>query len=199
MKRVLLLAVAAVGCFAGCAQALAAATAQADVSLTVDQRAGIDVVSPLVLPIVSTTAVVPVARVTAPPTTVGATSTSGTTGVSGTGVTNSATTTTTTTGAAAPAPLSNATLTIYGQSGDAVSMAVPQTFQVTRAGGTETLTVKTNTNSEYALAGNGVVLGGAQNADTMSVNIGGSLSVASNDQLVPGSYDGLLVVVVQYN
>ncbi|MDB5477363.1 MAG: hypothetical protein JWP49_2874 [Phenylobacterium sp.] len=189
MKRVLLLAVAAVGCFAGCAHALAAATAQADVSLTVDQRAGIDVVSPLILPTVSTTAVVPVTRVTSPSTTVGGPAVSGA----------AVSTTTTTAGGAAAAPLSNATLTIYGQSGDAVSMAVPQTFQVTRAGGTETLTVKTNTNSEYSLAGNGVVLGGAQNADTMSVNIGGSLSMASNDPLVPGSYDGLLVVVVQYN
>lgn len=184
MKRVLLLAVAAVGCFAGCAQALAAATAQAGVSLTVDQRAGIDVVSPLVLPTVSTTAIVPVSRVAS--TAVGA-------AVSGPGVSS-----TTTTAGGAAAPLSNATLTIYGQSGDAVSMAVPQTFQVTRTGGTETLTVKTNTNSEYSPAGNGVVLGGA-NANTMSVNVGGSLSMASNDRLVPGSYDGLLVVVVQYN
>jgi hypothetical protein len=189
MKRVLLLAVAAVGCFAGCAHALAAATAQADVSLTVDQRAGISVITPLVLPTVSTTAIVPPTGVTNTPVSIGGTT------ISGAGV---VTTTTTTTGAGA-LPLSNATLTIYGQSGDAVSMAVPQTFQVTRTGGAETLTVKTNTNSEYGVGGNGVVLGGGQNADTMSVNVGGSLSLASNDPLVAGSYDGLLVVVVQYN
>jgi hypothetical protein len=188
MKRVLLLAVAAVGCFAGCAHALAAATAQADVSLTVDQRAGIVVVTPLVLPTVSTIPVVPSSGVSNTPVTVGGPS------FSGTGVVA----TSTTTGAGA-VPLSNATLTIYGQSGGAVSMAVPQTFQVTRTGGAETLTVKTNTNSEYGVGGNGVVLGGGQNADTMSVNVGGSLSLASNDPLVPGSYDGLLVVVVQYN
>ena len=181
MKRVLLLAVAAVGAFAGCAHALAAATAQANVSMTVDQRAGIDVVSPLVLPTVSTTAVVPVTRLNA----------SGA-AVSGTAV---SATTASTTGAI---PLSNATLTIYGQSGDAVSMAVPESFKVIRTGGTETLTVKTNTNAEYNLAGNGVVLGGV-NADTMSVNVGGSLSLASADPLVPGPYEGLLVVVVQYN
>lgn len=184
MKRVLLLAVAAVGAFAGCAHALASVTASANVSLTVDQRAGIDVVSPLVLPTVSTTAVVPVTRLT---------TTNG--GVGGTAVSAGSTVS----AASGAQPLSNATLTIYGQSGDAVSMAVPESFKVIRTGGTETLTVKTNTNSEYSLAGNGVVLGGSTNADTMSVNVGGSLALASADQLVPGPYEGLLVVVVQYN
>lgn len=180
MKRVLLLAVAAVGAFAGCAHALAAATASANVSLTVDQRAGIDVVTPLILPTVSTTAVVPVSRLN-----------------TGAGVSGSAVSAT---GASATGaiPTGNATLTIYGQSGDAVSMAVPESFKVIRAGGTETLTVKTNTNSEYGVSGNGVVLGSA-NTDTMSVNVGGSLALASNDPLVPGPYEGLLVVVVQYN
>ncbi|MFC3070196.1 DUF4402 domain-containing protein [Phenylobacterium soli] len=185
MKRSLLLAVAAVGAFAGCAQALAAVTAQGAISLSVDQRAGIDIISPLVLPTVSTTAVVPVSRLT----TVNSPSVSGN-GVAATAVSS--------TGASGPS-LGNATLTIYGQSGDAVSMAVPETFKVIRTGGTETLTVKTNTNSEYDLAGNGVVLGGGLNADTMSVNVGGKLAMASADQAVPGPYEGLLVVVVQYN
>jgi len=178
MKRVLLLAVAAVGVFAGCAHALAAVT-QANVNLTVDQRAGVSVVTPLVLPTVSTVAVAnPVAQ------------------ISGTAVSGAAVTATT---GAGTIPVGNATLTIYGQSGDAVSMAVPESIQVVRTGGTETLTVKTNTNSQYNLGGNGVVLGGGQNADTMSVNVGGSLALASNDSLVPGPYEGLLVVVVQYN
>jgi hypothetical protein len=35
--------------------------------------------------------------------------------------------------------------------------------------------------------------------DTMSVNVGGQMSLASTDALVPGPYEGLLVVVVQYN
>ena len=79
-------------------------------------------------------------------------------------------------------------------------MGVPATFQVTRTGGTEALTVTTNTNSQYGVAGNGVILGGsAMNADTMSVNVGGSINVASAGQLAPGPYEGLLVVVVQYN
>jgi len=79
-------------------------------------------------------------------------------------------------------------------------MGVPATFQVTRTGGTEALTVTTNTNSQYGVAGNGVILGGSvMNADTMSVNVGGSINVASAGDLTPGPYEGLLVVVVQYN
>jgi hypothetical protein len=79
-------------------------------------------------------------------------------------------------------------------------MAVPESFKVIRSGGTEALTVTTNTNGEYGLSGGGVVLGGTvMNGDTMSVNIGGAVSLASADRLVPGPYKGLLVVVVQYN
>lgn len=189
MKRVLLLAVAAVGAFAGCAHALAAATASADATITVDQRAAVAVVTPLVLPSVSTSAVVPASQLS------GGAVTAGSTALTGTGVTATSSNPSTN----APAPLSNATLTIYGQSGDAVSMAVPESFKVIRTGGTETLTVKTNTNSEFSLGGNGVVLGGGLNADTMSVNVGGVLALASADRLVPGPYEGLLVVVVQYN
>lgn len=191
MKRVILLAVAAAGAFAGCAQALAAATAQANVSLDVQQAtAGISIVTPLVLPTVSTTAVVPSSSFTATPVSAPVVASSS---VSAGGVTatNSAT-------AGAP-PLGNATLTIYGQSGSAVSMAVPETFKVIRTGGTESLTVKTNTNSPYSLAGSGVVLGGAPGSESMSVNVGGALALASADQLIPGPYEGLLVVVVQYN
>lgn len=188
MKRLFILGIAAVGAFAGCAQALAAATASANVSMTIDQPAGINIVSPLVLPSISTTAVVPSSSFNAG----GVTSISGSV-ASGTGLTTSSST------SASGSPVSNATLTIYGQAGSTVSMGVPQSFQVLRNGGTETLTVKTSTNSQYNVAGNGVVIGGSTNADTMSVNVGGALSVASNDTVAPGPYQGLLVVVVQYN
>jgi len=187
MKRVILLAVAAVGVFAGCARALAAARADATASITVDQRAGINVVTPLVLPTISTAAVIPVSGLSS-----GGVATVNGPAVTGSGLSASG-------GATGATPISNAALTIYGQAGDAVSMAVPETFQVIRTGGTETLTVKTSTNSQYNLAGNGVVLGGSANADTMSVNVGGSLTLASNDTVAPGPYEGLLVVVVQYN
>ncbi|WP_374576681.1 DUF4402 domain-containing protein [Phenylobacterium sp. J367] len=72
------------------------------------------------------------------------------------------------------AGVSNATLTIRGQAGDAVSMAVPESFTVVRNGGTEALTVRTNTSSELGIEGDGVVLGGAvMGSNTMSVNVGG--------------------------
>jgi hypothetical protein len=197
MKRVLVTTVAAIAAFAGCARALAQVSASATASVTVEQAAGINVVSPLVLPTVSTTAIVPptVATSGVPANSVPGGSTVGNTASGGAGSSTSATAGTS---GGAPA-VSNATLTIYGQSGDAVSMAVPETFKVIRTGGTETLTVKTNTNSEYSLGGNGVVLGGGLNADTMSVNVGGSLALASAGPLVPGPYEGMLVVVVQYN
>lgn len=183
MKRPLLLAIAGVAAFSGCAKALAAisSTAIGTANVSIERRVGINVVSPLVLPTVSATAVVPVTRLTG-------------TGVSGATAVSAAS------GSNNPGgPLGNATLTIYGQSGDAVSMAVPETFKVIRTGGTETLTVKTNTNSEYDVGQNGVVLGGAMNADTMSVKVGGALNVAAADHVVPGPYEGMLVVVVQYN
>ncbi|THD81010.1 MAG: DUF4402 domain-containing protein [Phenylobacterium sp.] len=178
MKRTILLTVAALAAFGVCAHSLAAVTGEGQASVQIDQAASINIVTPLVLPTVSTTAVVNTAVVnTSQVNTASSSATSG-----------SATT------SSAP---SNATLTISSQSGDAVSVAVPETFQVTRTGGAETLTVKTNTNSQYNVANNGVMVGGS--ADTMSVNVGGTLSLASADQLVPGPYEGLLVVVVQYN
>lgn len=84
---------------------------------------------------------------------------------------------------------SNATLTIHGEAGDAMSMAVPDSFTVKRNGGTEALTVEINSD-----AGDGLLSG-----DTMSVNVGGDLNLSGADDLVPGPYEGLLVLVVQYN
>jgi hypothetical protein len=89
----------------------------------------------------------------------------------------------------------NAQLTIRGQPGDVVSTTVPESFTVVRSGGQETLTVKTNTSAEYQIGSGDAVLG-----DTaMSVDIGGSLALATAQNLVPGPYEGMLVVVVQYN
>jgi hypothetical protein len=79
-------------------------------------------------------------------------------------------------------------------------MAVPKSFAVVRHGGTEELIVTTSTRGRYGLAGPGVVLGGdLLDGSATSVDIGGSLALASADRLVPGPYEGLLVVVVQYN
>lgn len=94
----------------------------------------------------------------------------------------------------------NARLTIRGQPGDVVSTTVPESFTVVRSGGEESLTVKTNTSAEYQIGSGDVVLGGAiLNGNTMSVDIGGSVNLASAQNLVPGPYEGVLVVVVQYN
>ena len=94
-----------------------------------------------------------------------------------------------------------AALTIRAQAGDTLSMAVPESFQVVRNGGTEGLTVKTTTDTDLSLSNGGVVLGGSQIADgTMSVNVGGLVNLASNRLAAPGpSYEGTLVVLVQYN
>lgn len=103
-------------------------------------------------------------------------------------------------GGSASGVASKARLTLLGDSSDTVSVDVPASFAVVRAGGGETLTVNTTTNSDLAVAGAGVLLGGGiiGNSAT-SVDIGGKLALASADHLVPGPYDGLLVVVVQYN
>lgn len=181
MKRAPLLIGVGFAALACCAQAFALSTTNATVSGRIVEGASIQVVSPLTLPSVTATAVSPNA------TFAGANPSAGTTG--STSGTNSG-----------ASPASNATLTIRGQTGDTVSTAVPESFTVTRAGGTEALTVKTSTNNEYGLQGDGVVLGGAvMGSNTMSVNVGGAISLASTDRLAPGSYEGLLVVVVQYN
>ena len=94
----------------------------------------------------------------------------------------------------------NARLTVVGDTLETVSVDVPPSFAVVRAGGSESLTVDTVTHGDLAVAGSGVLLGGGMIGDSAtSVDIGGKLALASADHLVPGPYDGLLVVVVQYN
>lgn len=102
-------------------------------------------------------------------------------------------------GVQAPPVASNAALTIFGRTGDAVSMAVPASFRVIRSGGTEALTVITNTNVEVGLDSSVLLGGDVLAGNTMSVNVGGVLAVASSDRLLPGPYEGMMVVVVQYN
>ena len=190
MKRAPLLIVVGAAALACCAQAFALSTTSATVGASIVQPAGINIVSPLVMPTVTTSAV---------------SATSGFSGAASTGVNTGATGATNSGGTTpgdpnSPSPPGNATLTIHGQAGDAVSMAVPESFTVVRTGGTDALTVKTNTNMEYGLDGDGVVLGGTvMGGNTMSVNVGGSISLGSNGSVSPGAYEGLLVVVVQYN
>jgi hypothetical protein len=95
---------------------------------------------------------------------------------------------------------SNASLTVRAQIGDTLSMAVPASFEVIRNGGTEGLIVKTTTDTDLRLADGGVVVGGTDlNDGTMSVKVGGLVTLASANNVAPGPYQGTLVVLVQYN
>lgn len=176
MRRAITLGVAALA-FAACgAQAALSATAVVPARLTWVQPAGISIGNGLTMPAVS---VAPVSSVSRAGLAVG----SGVSVQSGRQLSQG-----------------NARLTIRGQPGDVVSTTVPESFTVVRNGGEETLTVKTNTSSEFEIGSGDVVLGGAiLNGSSMSVDIGGSLALASAQNLVPGPYEGMLVVVVQYN
>ena len=171
MRRAITLGVAALA-FAACgAQAALSATATVPARLTWVQPAGIQIGNVLTMPSVS---MAPVASIT-----------SGAAAIQTDNNRQSS---------------GNARLTIRGQPGDVVSTTVPESFTVVRNGGLESLTVKTNTSAEYQIGSGDVVLGGAiLNGNSMSVDIGGSLALASAQNLVPGPYEGMLVVVVQYN
>jgi hypothetical protein len=192
MKRAPLLTCVGVAALACCAQAFGM-TSTAKIQASVVEPAGIVVLTPLLLPTVTASAISSATSFGSVGTAGVAATGTNTSGATGASSTSGAPNTNVTTG-------SNATLTIHGQAGDAVSMAVPESFQVVRTGGTEALTVKTNTNAEFGLANDGVVLGGAvMGGSSMSVNVGGAISLASADNVAPGAYEGLLVVVVQYN
>jgi len=90
---------------------------------------------------------------------------------------------------------SNSQITVLGQGGDAVSLAVPDAINMTNADGQQTLTVVTNADGSYAVP----IMQGVLSTDgVLSVNVGGTLQTASQ-QLQPGEYRGVLVVVAQYN
>ncbi|HEX6860301.1 MAG TPA: hypothetical protein VF138_08930 [Caulobacteraceae bacterium] len=87
-------------------------------------------------------------------------------------------------------------VTVTGAGGDAVSLAVPQTFQVISTKTGQTVTMVTTTSGDYAaIAGLQTLL---SSGGTLSVDLGGAIHITS-DQLLQGEYEGLLVVVAQYN
>jgi hypothetical protein len=94
-------------------------------------------------------------------------------------------------------PADNASLRIQGQSGQAVSMAVPESFQVVRTGGSQALTVTTLTQGGYNLGGGMLLTSGTP--QMLSVNVRGALDALNTRFLEPGDYEGVLAVVVQYN
>jgi len=90
---------------------------------------------------------------------------------------------------------SNSQITVLGQGGDAVSLAVPQAIDMTNSNGEQSLTVVTNADGSYAVP---IMQGTLSSQGVLSVNVGGTLQVAA-DKLQPGEYRGILVVVAQYN
>lgn len=93
--------------------------------------------------------------------------------------------------------LGNAQLIIRAETHETLSMEMPSELTLVRTGGTEALTLDT---ISYGLAGQGVLLGGQMiNGSAISVDVGGKLSMATSLHPVAGPYEGLFVVVVQYN
>jgi len=90
---------------------------------------------------------------------------------------------------------SNSQITVLGQGGDAVSLAVPGAVDLTNGDDGQTLTVVTNADGTYAVP---IMQGTLSSQGVLSVNVGGTLQVAA-DKLQPGEYRGVLVVVAQYN
>lgn len=91
---------------------------------------------------------------------------------------------------------SQATFVVAGQDGQSISVAVPQNFDVTRSGGDETLTVATTTDLT-TLSGSQLLTSAVGGAGTLSFNVGGRINIGAN--VIPGEYEGLLVVTAQYN
>ena len=105
----------------------------------------------------------------------------------------------------------NANVLLTG--GQTASVSVPATFDVTRVGGVETITVRTvgtatnvtsvtGASQVIGVANGGVftnpvtVVGNLDNG-VLSFSVGGAVTVANN--IVPGEYQGVLTVIAQYN
>jgi hypothetical protein len=89
-----------------------------------------------------------------------------------------------------------ATFTVSTADGQSVSISVPQTFDLTRDGGGQPLTVTTITD---LLSTNSVPIftSALNSTGVLSFNVGGRVNV--NSQTMLGDYRGLLVVTAQYN
>lgn len=97
---------------------------------------------------------------------------------------------------AAVPTVAQATFTVAGDSGQAISVTVPQTVDLARTGGVETALLTTTNN----LADGPQFLGGTfAGGGTLSFAVGGQVTLASNSSVAAGTYNGLLAVVAQYN
>jgi len=87
-----------------------------------------------------------------------------------------------------------ARVTLRGGAGDAVSLAVSPTLDATGTSNQQKLVVQT-----FGGSATSTVLGGALRADgALSVDVGGRVALAGRN-VSPGAYQGLLMVIAQYN
>jgi len=97
---------------------------------------------------------------------------------------------------AAVPTVAQATFTVAGDSGQAISVTVPPTVDLARSGGAETALLTTTNN----LADGPQFLGGTfAGGGTLSFAVGGQVTLASSSSVSAGTYNGLLAVVAQYN
>jgi hypothetical protein len=171
MTRASILAIAGLLAFAGAAHAAPAIVSAQARLIEPSAAGGIDILSAMVLPSINISAL---------------------RGPAATSIIESVTSTT-----SSRRSTDNSSLRIQGQSGQAISMAVPESFQVIRNGGSQALTVTTLTQGGYNLGGGLLLTSGTP--QMLSVNVGGALSPLSTRYLEPGDYEGVLAVVVQYN
>lgn len=94
--------------------------------------------------------------------------------------------------ALAPSTSGRATYTVGGEGGQTFSISTPATFDMTRAGGSETITV-TLTRS----ATTGTLSGSLGSAGTATFGVGGSFAVSPTT--ASGSYSGSFDATVAYN
>lgn len=94
--------------------------------------------------------------------------------------------------ALAPSTSGRATYTVNGEGGQTFSISAPASFDMTRQGGSETITV-TLTPS----AASGTISGSLGSAGSSTFGVGGSFSVSSTT--ASGSYSGAFDATVAYN
>lgn len=89
-------------------------------------------------------------------------------------------------------PWGAAAFTVSGEGGQVISVGIPSTFVMTKAGAADTITVTTSNNIVSSVLGGTV--GGA---GTLPFRVGGTFPFSSTTAL--GNYSGSLLVTVQYN
>lgn len=95
---------------------------------------------------------------------------------------------------AVPAP-ARATFVVAGDAGQSISVTVPDAVDLTREGGIETAVLTT----EDSLGDGPQFLGGDfATSGTLSFDVGGQVMLASAN-VAPGTYNGVIAVIAQYN